>query len=106
MEFRREFKNAFTIIELLIVIGLMALLLSILLPSLDHSRAAGRAAQCISNQHQLHVAFLNWKASNHFKNPDAGEMQNELHRYLGGDRSAFVCPEKKASQSYSIHPCV
>ncbi len=43
----------FTLVELLVVIGVVALLVAILIPSLGRSRALARAAVCRSNLHQL-----------------------------------------------------
>ncbi len=48
--------NAFTLIELLVVISIIALLISFLLPALQGTREAGRAAVCLSNQRQLGIA--------------------------------------------------
>ena len=51
--FAKGQRPAFTLIELLIVIAVLALLLAILLPALSLARAKGREVACLSNLKQL-----------------------------------------------------
>jgi len=49
--------RGFTLIELLVVVAIIALLVSILLPSLSRAREQARRAVCLSNLHQCGVGF-------------------------------------------------
>jgi prepilin-type N-terminal cleavage/methylation domain-containing protein/prepilin-type processing-associated H-X9-DG protein len=61
--------KAFTLVELLVVIGIIALLISILLPSLNKAREQAKRTQCLSNLRQVHFAYTYYAMSNHDQVP-------------------------------------
>jgi prepilin-type N-terminal cleavage/methylation domain-containing protein/prepilin-type processing-associated H-X9-DG protein len=115
---RRRSAAGFTLVELLVVIGIIALLMGILLPSISGSRRQARALQCASNIRQLCTAIFGYAAENkgrfptnlqspapgtYWYRPDsAGGYVSKDGPTLGG---VFACPTEMETsrRSYAMN---
>jgi prepilin-type N-terminal cleavage/methylation domain-containing protein len=60
----RPERRAFTLVELLVVIGVVAVLVMLLLPAISAARESARRAQCQNNVRQMVLAVQNYHAAN------------------------------------------
>jgi len=109
-------RPGFTLVELLVVIGIIAILIAILMPALRRAKEQANEAVCSSNQRQLMLGFLMF-ANEHkqrlpgnwwdYNNPDAEKrawlinylepfnnapQNGTLFRYVGNNYGVYRCP--------------
>jgi len=97
--------HAFTLVELLVVVAVIALLLSILLPGLGRARAHARSVACLSNLRQMAIAAHNYANDQNdyypiaFLNMDVSTPGKVVHRYWD-----FFVTKDWSSNAYSVQP--
>src|SRR4051794_23819680 len=60
-------RKAFTLVELLVVIGIIALLIAILMPALQRARDQAVRTQCMSNVRQLTIGWIQYATEHKFR---------------------------------------
>src|SRR4029078_1680044 len=71
---------AFTLVELLVVIGIIVVLMGILLPVASRAQESARRVKCASNLRQFAQAILTYSSSNGGKFPRVYMDQNPATR--------------------------
>jgi prepilin-type N-terminal cleavage/methylation domain-containing protein/prepilin-type processing-associated H-X9-DG protein len=95
--------GGFTLVELLVVIAIIALLLGILLPSLNGVRRQAKKISCISNMRQMGVALQTYLIDSENRLPPSSCHLSDPNQYwlkiltkYTGENLLFRCPSDEA----------
>lgn len=104
-------RRGFTIVELLVVLGVVALLAALLMSAVMQAKATARATLCANNLHQIGQAIGQYQAKRQ-ATPSLGTVLGGLGDYLENDRAVWACPEVGTGAaawdnvSYGVNACI
>ena len=118
MRLARKPRHAFSLIELLVVTGIMSLLMAIVMPTLRIARETAQRVTCQSNLRQIGFAFLSyandnrgsmpswsgWHATAFPPNPaDEVSWVGKLNGMIPADSPVYHCPSFPSYTGHLIH---
>lgn len=104
--------RAFTLVEILVVIGIISLLAALMFPVFSRVRATGRRTTCASNLRQIGMAMNQYAQDNRFypqldfnaySNGTSGAWADKLFSYVKSEK-VFECPSSPYGLYSSSRP--
>jgi prepilin-type processing-associated H-X9-DG protein/prepilin-type N-terminal cleavage/methylation domain-containing protein len=98
--------RGFTLVELLVVIGIIALLISVLLPALGRAREAAKSIKCMGNLRQIGQGFQMYASDHRGVMPPGVGLEDANGNFSGPRELGYDYPDSLNQAYWSDHPFV
>jgi prepilin-type N-terminal cleavage/methylation domain-containing protein/prepilin-type processing-associated H-X9-DG protein len=99
---RQPRQRGFSLVELLVVIGIIALLISILLPAIVRAREEAAVVKCAAQLRDICSALTLYAADNHQRYPPNQNMPSPGRYWTDGDRIGRYLPNGSRVIGYGV----
>jgi prepilin-type N-terminal cleavage/methylation domain-containing protein len=97
----RRLQRAFTLVEIMIVLGILGLLLAIVVPNYIRARANAQSSSCINNLHKIDDAVSQFAVEKGKKTGDPVAYPDDLTPYIKLNTLGFI-PACPAGGTYTV----
>src|SRR5438477_4698833 len=114
MRRRVHFQAGFTLVEVLVVIGIIGVIVGLLVPAMASFKAESHSSVCLSNLRQLYVAIQTYRTQTNdllpFTEPlpapspngPVGGLPDTLRRIMDSKAETWLCPADTAGGTDDI----
>lgn len=92
-------QSGFTLLEVLIILGIIAILITLVLPNSYRAAVTTRKVVCVNNMRQIEAAVARWTVENEIDDGVSvnADQEDEIYSYLRGGK-----PNCPSGGNYSI----